>query len=95
MTEIPEGRSARVLDADVRRHLAMLITGAQCGTDDQVVALARMETHRLVGAVIAGLRSHRLDGVGACTACRSRFCALRNEMSNSLLPVRRLPARGG
>lgn len=95
MTEIPEGRSARELDADVRRHLAMLLTGTQCGTDDQVVALARMETHRLVCAVIAGLRNHELDQDGSCVVCRGQFCVLRSEISNSLLPVRRLPARGG
>jgi hypothetical protein len=89
------GRSAAVLDADVRRHLAMLLTGAQCGTDDQVVALARMETHRLVGAVIAGLRNHELDHTGHCTVCRGLYCVLRSDISNSLLPIRRLPTRGG
>jgi hypothetical protein len=95
MSEVPEGRSAAVLDTDVRRHLAMLVTGAQCGTDDQVVALARMETHRLVGAVMVGLRSHALDHTGHCTVCRGPFCVLRSEVSNSLLPIRRLPTPSG
>ena len=75
--------------------LAMLLTGAQCGTDDQVLALARMETHRLVGAVIAGLRGHELTTDGLCSVCCGQFCVLRSEISNSLLPVRRLPVRGG
>ncbi|MGH3860250.1 hypothetical protein [Actinokineospora sp.] len=95
MTEIPEGRTATALDVDVRRHLSMLLTGTQCGTDDQVVALARMETHRLIGAVVAGLRNHRIDAHGTCTVCCGQFCALRSEMSNSLLPIRRLPMSGG
>lgn len=85
MTEIPEGRSALELDVDVRRHLAMLLTGAQCGTDDQVVALARMETHRLVGAVIAGLRNHELRGDGVCTVCGEQFacCEARSATRSS------------
>lgn len=71
MTEIPEGRTARALDADVRRHLSFLLTATQCGTDDQVAALARMEAHRLIGAVIAGPRDHRLDDNDVCTVCRA------------------------
>lgn len=95
MSTPTDARSAIALDLDVRRHLAMLLTGAQCGTDDQVVALARMETHRLVGAVLAGLRHHPLDHSGSCIVCSGQFCELRSEMSNSLLPIRRLPPAGG
>lgn len=95
MSTPTDARSAITLDTDVRRHLAMLLTGAQCGSDKQVVALARMETHRLVGAVLAGLRNHSLDHAGACTVCCGPFCELRSEMSNSLLPIRRLPPAGG
>jgi hypothetical protein len=91
----PDERSAAALDVDVRRHLAMLLTGAQSGTDDQVVALARMETHRLIAAILAGLRNHPLDHSGSCTVCCGQFCELRNEFSHSLLPIRRLPPAGG
>ncbi|CRK61696.1 hypothetical protein [Alloactinosynnema sp. L-07] len=83
------------LDTDVRRHLAMVLTGTQCGSDDQVAALARMETHRLIGAVIAGLRNHHLTQDGACSVCCGQFCTLRSEISNCLLPIRDLPPSGG
>ncbi|MGH3864343.1 hypothetical protein [Actinokineospora sp.] len=81
-------RTAAMLDNTVRTHLAMLLTGTQCGSDSQVLALARMETHRLVGAVLAALRDHALDSSGRCTVCGGRSCCLRTQISHSLLPVR-------
>lgn len=83
-----DARTAVVLDNNVRTHLAMLLTGTQCGSDSQVLSLARMETHRLVGAVLAALRDHALDTSGRCTVCGGRTCCLRTEISHSLLPVR-------
>ena len=80
-------RTAKTLDFEVRRHLTMLLTGIQTGADDLALRLARSETHRLVGAVVAGLRSHHLDNSGACVLCGT-YCRMRNAISNALLPVR-------
>lgn len=79
----------------LRRHLAMLLVGVQCGDDADVLRLARSETHRLVGAVNACLRAHVLDATGVCTACRSLECLLRKNIRLALLPVRQAPDDGG
>lgn len=80
-------RTANVLDFELRRHLAMLVTGIQSADDDTALRLARMEVHRLAGAVIAGLRSHHIDKSGACVLC-GPYCRMRVAVSNALLPVR-------
>ena len=83
------------MDAVLRRHLAMLLVGVQCGDDADALKLARSETHRLVGAVIACLRAHELNAAGVCTACRSPECLLRKDIRLALLPVRQAPQDGG
>ncbi|MGQ0842042.1 hypothetical protein [Actinokineospora sp.] len=83
-----EPRSAGVVDRAVRNHLAMMLTIVHCGTDSDVLALARMETHRLVAAVLTALRSHQLDAAERCPVCAAPCCDLRAELSRALLPVR-------
>ncbi|WP_153816565.1 hypothetical protein [Gandjariella thermophila] len=83
------------MDVVLRRHLALLLAGVQNGDDGVVARLARSETHRLVGAIRASLRAHRLDPAGCCGACRATRCVLRDEISHALLPVRPAPADGG
>ncbi|MBP2334571.1 hypothetical protein JOF41_000749 [Saccharothrix coeruleofusca] len=60
------------MDKVLRQHLAMLLIGIECGEDADVLRLARAETHRLMGALLACLRAHALDQSGSCTACRVR-----------------------
>ena len=91
----PGGPPAQVVDATLRRHLALLLVGVQSGDDCMVARLARAEAHRLVGAVQAGLRTHRLDESGHCRVCRATQCALRDEISRALLPIRPAPTDGG
>lgn len=79
----------------LRQHLAMLLIGAQGGEDADVLRLARSETHRLVGAVLACLRSHVLVPSGSCTTCGLPECLLRKEISLALLPVRPALSNGG
>ena len=80
-------RTAGVLDFEIRRHLTMLVTGVQSADDDTALRLARMEIHRLVAAIFAGMRSHYLDRSGTCILCGTH-CRLRVAVSHALLPVR-------
>jgi hypothetical protein len=82
------GVNGSEVDAMIRRHLAMLLVGVQCGDDDTVLKLARAETHRLVGVVIACLRAHVLNTAGQCSTCRAPECELRKDIRLALLPVR-------
>jgi hypothetical protein len=82
-------------DAMLRQHLAMLLIGVQSGTDADVLRLARSETHRLVGAVLACLGAHVLAPSGSCTTCELPECLLRKEISLALLPVRPALPSGG
>ncbi|WP_173132989.1 hypothetical protein [Kibdelosporangium persicum] len=79
-------RPANVLDFQVRRHLAMLVTGIQSADDDTALRLARTEIDRLAAGVIAGLRSHHLDRSGTCVLCGT-YCRLRVAVSDVLLPT--------
>jgi len=79
----------------LRQHLAMLLIEVQNGEDADVLRLARSETHRLVGAVLACLRAHVLAPSGSCTTCELPECLLRKEISLALLPVRPVLPNGG
>lgn len=83
------------MDGLIRQHLTMLLVGVQWGDDLDVLKLARSETHRLIGAVLACLRAHELGASGVCAACRSPECLLRKDIRLALLPVRQASRDGG
>jgi hypothetical protein len=82
-------------DVVLKQHLAMLLIGVQSGEDADVLRLARSETHRLVGAVLACLRVHVLTPSGSCATCGLTDCLLRKEIGLALLPVRPALPDGG
>jgi len=87
--------AAEVSDAELRKHLAMLLAGIQGSEDFVVVNLARSEAPRLIGAVLTCIGDHWLNRNGKCVDCHGPHCFLRQRLSQSLLPVHRHPTSRG